>query len=149
MDSDITVNKPIDQRIRDTYTPTQITTILLWLALRGYDYDAVASEMNIHPDDLRYISRSSEFGRPLDRLLEITIETLLLNIPDRMSARDWISAVTQLLDRLIIMRGGATERTEQISRTSHAELDFTQVLNQATKIMNGEAILQEIEQSDD
>jgi len=118
------------------YSDTQVTEALITLALCKYDYELASKKTGISTKQLR---RWNESRRPrtVPELLEWAIAQVLMRVPENWDGRDWAVAVGILLDKWLLLKGQATERSEMLVRevTLMTEAERMELFAEANRIL--------------
>lgn len=105
------------------YTDEFRANALLELASNHNDFKETSQNTGVSEKQLRRWSSSTTHqasivvNRQLSDMLEGAIQTLIERMPERFDGHSWNEAVGVLVDKLLLLRGQATTRTESVMRS--------------------------------
>lgn len=95
------------------YSDAFVSECLIRLALNKYDFEKTSQQVGIPARTLhRWEADKTIIKKGIPELLERAIEKLLMGVPDTMPGHDWAIAVGILIDKLQLIQGRPTSRTE-------------------------------------
>ena len=95
------------------YSDAFKTETLIRLAINKYDYGLTAEQVGIPARTIRNWEKSFP-KKGIKELLERTISRLLMVIPEKWDGNSWAIALGILIDKLQLLSGEPTSRTENI-----------------------------------
>ena len=117
---------------------------LILMALNNYNSHVVSEIMNIPASTIRRWNRTlaEDITRiPVQVMIDRTINHLLGHIPQNLSGRDWVEAVSVLMDKWLLMNGLPTNRTQLLGKGFFGldDNELALVLTDAQSIISGVA----------
>ena len=95
------------------YSHVEVAEAIIRLAVNHYDFDKTSEELGVSVSTLKRWAKNEPKKGTLE-LLERAAQRMLMVIPTEWKGHDWAVTIGILIDKIQLMQGKPTERTESI-----------------------------------
>jgi len=124
------------------YSDAFKTEAMVRLAINRFDYEKTAEQTGVTERSLR--NWEKDFPKKgVPELLERAIERMLMVIPENWTGHDWAVSLGILIDKLQLIHGEPTERTENIFTAiqSLPDDELDDIIRQFEQAANGRSVV--------